>query len=158
MNPVFQLAEKEEGEVIRDDVPDDQAVIFHVKGKGIVVLLGCGHSGVINTLNYAKELSGCGDIYMVLGGFHLCGKIFEKYTDKTIDELLLINSNMLVPTHCTGFNSTRKFAERMPASFVLIRWARYTEYSHDQKVESSMEIRRRFDDENLLRGTTLFRS
>jgi 7,8-dihydropterin-6-yl-methyl-4-(beta-D-ribofuranosyl)aminobenzene 5'-phosphate synthase len=110
---------KEGGEVIRDDVPDDQAVIFHVKGKGLVVLLGCGHSGVINTLNYAKELSGCEDIYMVLGGFHLTGEVFEKYADKTIDELIIMNPKMVVPTHCTGFNSVRKFAERMPGSFVL---------------------------------------
>lgn len=110
---------KENGKVIRDDIPDDQALIFHVKGKGLVVVLGCGHSGVINTLNYAKELSECNEIFIVLGGFHLSGEIFEKYTDQTIDELIEINPKMVIPTHCTGFNSTRKFAERMPDSFVL---------------------------------------
>jgi len=110
---------KEGGEVIRDDIPDDQSLIFHVKGKGLVVVLGCGHSGVVNILNYAKELTGCDDIYMVMGGFHLTGEIFEKYTDQTIDALLEIGPQKVVPTHCTGFNSTTKFAKRMPEAFVL---------------------------------------
>ncbi len=90
---LLKLGFQKNGEVIRDDVPDDQTVIFHVGGKGIVVLLGCGHSGLINTLNYAKELSGCGDIYMVSGGFHLSGEIFEKYTDKTNRQGLWFGNN-----------------------------------------------------------------
>lgn len=110
---------KEKDKVIRDDIPDDQALVFQIKDKGLVVVLGCGHSGVINTLNYAKELTGCDEIYMVFGGFHLSGEIFERYTDQTIDELIRIAPKMVVPTHCTGFNSIRKFAERMPDSFVL---------------------------------------
>ncbi|MBL7204126.1 MAG: MBL fold metallo-hydrolase [Desulfobacteraceae bacterium] len=110
---------KEKDMVIRDDIPDDQALIFYIKGKGLVVVLGCGHSGVINTLNYAKELTGCNEIYMVFGGFHLSGEIFERYTDQTIDELIAMAPKMIVPTHCTGFNSIRKFAERMTDSFVM---------------------------------------
>lgn len=109
---------KEGGSVIRDDIPDDQSLVFHVKGKGLVVVLGCGHSGVINTLNYAMELTGCSDIYLVIGGFHLTGKIFEEFTDRTIDALIEMKPKIVVPTHCTGFNSTRRIAERMPEAFV----------------------------------------
>lgn len=110
---------KEGAEVIRDDIPDDQSLVFHVKNKGLVVVLGCGHSGVINTLNYAMELTGCNDIYLVIGGFHLTGKIFEKFADQTIDVLIGMKPKMVVPAHCTGFNSTRRIAERMPDSFVM---------------------------------------
>ncbi|WP_034644003.1 MBL fold metallo-hydrolase [Desulfovibrio inopinatus] len=109
----------ENNEIIRDDIPDDQSLIFHVKGKGLVVVLGCGHSGVINILNYAKELTGCDDIYLVMGGFHLTGELFEKYTEQTIDALAEMHPKLVVPTHCTGFNSTVRFAQRMPEAFVL---------------------------------------
>jgi 7,8-dihydropterin-6-yl-methyl-4-(beta-D-ribofuranosyl)aminobenzene 5'-phosphate synthase len=71
---------KDVDKIIQDDIPDDQSLIFHVKGKGLVVVLGCGHAGVINILNHAKTLTKCDDIYLVMGGFHLTGKIFEKYT------------------------------------------------------------------------------
>lgn len=110
---------RDDGRVVRDDIPDDQSLIFHVKGKGLVVVLGCGHSGVINILNYARELAGCDDIYLVMGGFHLTGALFEKYTPQTIDALIEMNPAMVAPTHCTGFNSTRQIAERMPEAFVL---------------------------------------
>jgi 7,8-dihydropterin-6-yl-methyl-4-(beta-D-ribofuranosyl)aminobenzene 5'-phosphate synthase len=109
----------EDGNVVQDNIPDDQSLIFHVKGKGLVVVLGCGHSGVINILNHAKSLTGCDDIYLVMGGFHLTGKIFEQYTDQTIDGLLEMKPKMVVPAHCTGFNSTARIARRMPESFVL---------------------------------------
>ncbi|MBI5589042.1 MAG: MBL fold metallo-hydrolase [Deltaproteobacteria bacterium] len=106
-------------EVIRDDIPDDQSLIFHVKGKGLVVVTGCGHSGIINILNHAKALTDFDDIYLVMGGFHLTGEIFEKYTEQTINALSEMKPKIVIPTHCTGFNSTMKFAKRMPESFVL---------------------------------------
>ncbi|MDR3541679.1 MAG: MBL fold metallo-hydrolase [Desulfosporosinus sp.] len=109
----------EDGNIIRDDIPDDQSLVFHVKGKGLVVVLGCGHSGVVNILNYAKSLTGCDNIYMVMGGFHLTGEIFESYTSQTIDALIEMQPKMVVPTHCTGFKSTCEIARRMSDSFVL---------------------------------------
>ncbi len=116
----FPIGWRKEGDdVIRDDIPDDQSLVFHVKDKGLVVVLGCGHSGVINILNHAKELTECDDIYLVMGGFHLTGEIFEKYTDRTIDALAEMNPKKVVPAHCTGFNSTVKFAKRMPGVFAL---------------------------------------
>ena len=108
---------KYNGEVVRDDIHDDQSLIFNVKGKGLVVVLGCGHSGVINILNHEKMLTACDDIYLVMGGFHLTGEIFEKFTDQTIDALSEMKPKM--DRHCTGFNSTVRFAKRMPEAFVL---------------------------------------
>jgi 7,8-dihydropterin-6-yl-methyl-4-(beta-D-ribofuranosyl)aminobenzene 5'-phosphate synthase len=109
----------EDGKIMRDDIPDDQSLVFYVKDKGLAVILGCGHSGVINILNYAKALTECNEIYLVMGGFHLTGEIFEKYTSQTIDALIEMKPKMVVPAHCTGFNSTSQIARRMPESFVL---------------------------------------
>ena len=57
-------------------IHDDQAVILNVRGKGLVVLTGCGHSGIINIVRHAKRLTGVEQVYAVLGGFHLSGRVF----------------------------------------------------------------------------------
>src|SRR5689334_21538708 len=58
-------------------IHDDQAIILNVKEKGLVVLTGCGHAGVVNTLKCAQEMTGVNQIHAVIGGFHLTGPIFE---------------------------------------------------------------------------------
>jgi 7,8-dihydropterin-6-yl-methyl-4-(beta-D-ribofuranosyl)aminobenzene 5'-phosphate synthase len=65
-------------------IHDDQAVVLHVRDKGLVVLTGCGHSGIVNIVRHAKALSGIEDVYAVLGGFHLTGGIFEKIIPQTV--------------------------------------------------------------------------
>ena len=54
-------------------VHDDQAVVMHVRDKGLVVLTGCGHAGIINIVRYAKRVTGIDRVYAVLGGLHLRG-------------------------------------------------------------------------------------
>ncbi len=108
-----------DGEVEQDALLDDQALVAHVKGKGLVVISGCGHSGIINTVNYAKELTGVEEVYAVIGGFHLSGPVYEPYVDRTVEEMKTLNPRLLVPTHCTGFEAEMAFAKGMPDSFVL---------------------------------------
>ena len=52
-------------------VHDDQAIVVHVRDKGLVVLTGCGHSGIVNIVRYAKRLTGVDHVYAILGGLHL---------------------------------------------------------------------------------------
>ena len=52
-------------------INDYQAIVANVKEKGLVIVTGCGHAGIINTINYAKALTGINKIYAVIGGFHL---------------------------------------------------------------------------------------
>ncbi len=54
-------------------VNDDQAIVANIKNKGLVVISGCTHAGIINTIRYAKLLTGINKIYSVIGGFHLTG-------------------------------------------------------------------------------------
>ena len=99
-------------------IRDDQAAVLHVKDKGLVILTGCGHAGIINTINYAKELTGEDRIYGVIGGFHLSGKLFEPIIGRTVDELANLDPKFIVPCHCSGFRAVSEIARRIPNGFI----------------------------------------
>lgn len=99
-------------------IKDDQALVVNVKGKGLVVISGCGHAGIINTINYAKEITGVDKVHAVLGGFHLTGRLFEPFIDPTIEELRKIKPDFIVPSHCTGFKAINEISNMMPESFI----------------------------------------
>ncbi len=92
--------------------------MVHVRGKGLVVLTGCGHAGVINILRQARAQTGVEQIYGVLGGFHLTGALFEPIIPQTIAELQRIGPAVIVPAHCTGWRATHGIARAMPEAFV----------------------------------------
>jgi 7,8-dihydropterin-6-yl-methyl-4-(beta-D-ribofuranosyl)aminobenzene 5'-phosphate synthase len=99
-------------------IHDDQAIVLNVKDKGLVVLTGCGHAGVINTLNSARELTGVSRIHAVIGGFHLTGPIFEPVIAPTVQALKDFNPEVIVPQHCTGWKATHLIAREFPKAFV----------------------------------------
>ena len=68
-------------------VLDDQALIVNVAGKGLVVITGCGHAGVVNICRYARRLTGDQPLYAVIGGFHLQGPVFEPLIPRVLDDL-----------------------------------------------------------------------
>jgi 7,8-dihydropterin-6-yl-methyl-4-(beta-D-ribofuranosyl)aminobenzene 5'-phosphate synthase len=102
----------------RDRLEDDQAIVIHVANKGLVVVAGCAHSGIVNTVHCAREISGVDKVWAILGGFHLA-PANDKEIEQTIDEIERLDPEMIVPTHCTGFRAISRFAERMPKAFVL---------------------------------------
>ena len=83
-----------------DPIVDDQALFFDTR-DGIVVVLGCGHSGVVNTLRYVQELTFGRPIHAVLGGMHLI-HASEHRLDETVTAFRDIDIEMLGPAHCTG--------------------------------------------------------
>jgi 7,8-dihydropterin-6-yl-methyl-4-(beta-D-ribofuranosyl)aminobenzene 5'-phosphate synthase len=97
---------------------DDRAVVFNVKGKGLVVISGCAHAGIINTISYAQIISGIINTYAVMGGFHLAGKEYENRIDQTTKELERINPKLIVPSHCTGWRGMCAIAKALPEAFV----------------------------------------
>ncbi len=99
-------------------IHDDQAIIINVKNKGLVVLTGCGHAGVINTLKQARALTGVNQIHSVIGGFHLTGPTFEPIIAPTVEALKEFNPGLIVPQHCTGWKATHLIAREFPAAFV----------------------------------------
>lgn len=97
---------------------DDQALIANVAGRGLVVLTGCGHAGVINICRYAQRLTGIGRLHTVMGGFHLSGPSFEPIIGDTVDALAQLSPDVLVPAHCTGWKATHAIAGRLPGAFI----------------------------------------
>ena len=98
---------------------DDQALIVNVRDRGLVVLTGCGHAGLINIVRHAQELTGEQRVYAVIGGFHLSGRAFERVIPPTVDALREIAPSLIVPGHCTGFGAIRAIAGALPEATVL---------------------------------------
>ena len=108
---------REGTELVNDPIRDDQAILINVKGKGLVVVAGCAHSGIVNTIIHGQEISGVERVWAVLGGFHLSGA--DTWTlGRTIAELKSLGPQLVMPSHCTGFEATRQFAAEMPDQFV----------------------------------------
>jgi 7,8-dihydropterin-6-yl-methyl-4-(beta-D-ribofuranosyl)aminobenzene 5'-phosphate synthase len=99
-------------------IMDDQCAILNVKDKGLVVVTGCGHAGIINTIRHAQALTGVADVYAAIGGFHLTGGLFERIIPDTIKALKAIGPKYLVPGHCTGWVATHQIAREMPEAFI----------------------------------------
>jgi 7,8-dihydropterin-6-yl-methyl-4-(beta-D-ribofuranosyl)aminobenzene 5'-phosphate synthase len=97
---------------------DDQALVASVRGRGLFVLTGCGHSGIVNILRYVRKLTGEDRIHAVVGGFHLSGPLFEKVIAPTCDALADFAPDYLVPSHCTGWRATHALAARLPGAFL----------------------------------------
>ncbi|MGB8220496.1 MAG: MBL fold metallo-hydrolase [Methanoregula sp.] len=102
-----------------DPILDDQALVINVKGKGLVVLSGCAHAGIINTVEYAKKITGIDHVHAVLGGFHLTGPAFAKVIQPTIEGMKKIDPDYVVPMHCTGWDAINRFFEAMPGKCIL---------------------------------------
>jgi 7,8-dihydropterin-6-yl-methyl-4-(beta-D-ribofuranosyl)aminobenzene 5'-phosphate synthase len=102
------------GKLIPDSIADDQAIISVIKDKGLVIISGCAHAGIINTVNYAQKLTGVESVYAVIGGFHLGGDSFQQAVQPTIDALKDINPQFIVPMHCTGIEAKEKIRQQFP--------------------------------------------
>jgi 7,8-dihydropterin-6-yl-methyl-4-(beta-D-ribofuranosyl)aminobenzene 5'-phosphate synthase len=99
-------------------IVDDQALVVHVRGRGLVVLTGCGHAGAINIARHACRLTGVDRLDALLGGFHLSGPAFEPVIEPTVAALAEIAPSLLVPAHCTGFRAQHRLAAALPDAFL----------------------------------------
>jgi 7,8-dihydropterin-6-yl-methyl-4-(beta-D-ribofuranosyl)aminobenzene 5'-phosphate synthase len=110
---------KDENDLIADPfVKDDQALVMLLKNKGLVILTGCGHAGIINTVNYATKVTGIKKVYAIIGGFHLTGEGYEESIPLTISELLKINPEYIIPCHCTGWKASNEIIKSMPQKYI----------------------------------------
>ncbi len=97
---------------------DDQALVVEVAGRGLVVVTGCGHAGVVNICRYAQRLTGVARLHAVIGGFHLSGPLFEPVIGPTVDAFEQLAPDVVVPTHCTGWRAVHAIAHRLPEAFL----------------------------------------
>ena len=97
---------------------DDQALVVRVRDEGLLILSGCGHAGIVNTVRYARRLTGEPRIAAIIGGFHLSGPMFERIIEPTVQALGALSPSLLVPAHCTGWKAVHQLARRFPQAFV----------------------------------------
>jgi 7,8-dihydropterin-6-yl-methyl-4-(beta-D-ribofuranosyl)aminobenzene 5'-phosphate synthase len=93
-----------------DPLPDDLALWVRT-ARGLVVLVGCCHAGVVNTARHALEVSGEERLHAILGGFHLSAASEERLA-RTLTDLAELNPDLIVPCHCTGKRALQRLAER----------------------------------------------
>lgn len=105
------------GALVQDPLTHELALIFNVGGKGLVVITSCAHSGVVNTVEHARRITGESRVLAVIGGMHLSAA-----TDETIDRTVLalqtLNPTFVAPMHCTGNRALMKLATLMPDAYV----------------------------------------
>jgi len=94
---------KEDGELRPDPLRDDLALVIKSQ-TGLIVVLGCGHRGMINTLHHAQKITGVEQIHMVVGGTHLLHASREQM-DLTIAELKRLDIQKIGVSHCTGLQA-----------------------------------------------------
>jgi 7,8-dihydropterin-6-yl-methyl-4-(beta-D-ribofuranosyl)aminobenzene 5'-phosphate synthase len=96
--------------VVNDRMPDDQALFIMVKGKGLIVVTGCAHAGLINTVKQARRMTRFSKVHAIIGGFHLASASAE-IVKATIEELQKTGPKSVMPCHCTGKKTISKFVE-----------------------------------------------
>jgi 7,8-dihydropterin-6-yl-methyl-4-(beta-D-ribofuranosyl)aminobenzene 5'-phosphate synthase len=99
-------------------VLDDQALIVDIKDKGLLVITGCGHAGIVNICRYAQRLTKERPIYAVMGGFHLNGPLFEPLIPRVLDDLEVLAPAVIVPAHCTGWRAQHAMGARFGDAFI----------------------------------------
>lgn len=119
-----------EGALVPDEIVDDQALYVNVRGLGLVVLSGCAHSGILNTVRHGLARSGAERLHAVMGGFHLGHPgISQEKIEKTADALAELAPSVVSPMHCSGFRTWRTVAERLPDAFALMTVAATVEFA-----------------------------
>jgi len=93
-----------------DILLDDQSLIFKIEGKGLVIVSGCAHSGIINTVIHSRKLMKVDKIHAVIGGFHL-KDADEERVQRTAEDLAAFNPELICPCHCTGKKAVKMLKE-----------------------------------------------
>lgn len=101
-----------------DNTPDDGAVVAHLEGRGLIILTGCGHAGLVNTVSEAIRQTGVRRVHALLGGFHLCGASPRRIR-ATIRDLKKVSPRYVVPSHCSGLEFEAALREAFPGGFAI---------------------------------------
>ncbi|MFP4130039.1 MAG: MBL fold metallo-hydrolase [Halorhodospira sp.] len=102
-----------------DAFEDDTGLAIRLAGGGLIVISGCAHSGIINTVRHAQAVTGEEEVHTVLGGFHLTGMDEATQIRPTVAALQALQPRLVVPAHCTGRNAQQAIEQALPERFVL---------------------------------------
>jgi len=101
-----------------DEMLDDQALIIDYN-KGLIIITGCAHAGIINTIRYAQKVTGKSRVYAVIGGFHLM-EADEGRIEWTIQAFREVNPEFIGACHCTGEKAVKRFREEFKEKFIEV--------------------------------------
>ncbi|MGM0431631.1 MAG: MBL fold metallo-hydrolase [Spirochaetota bacterium] len=117
----FEVADLEnrfieiDGKVVEDIILDEQAAVITTE-LGLIIISGCSHAGLINSIDYAVSITGCQTVYCVIGGTHL-GFAEQKQISSTIERLHDYDIQRLIVGHCTGVQVAAQLKNAFPDSF-----------------------------------------
>jgi 7,8-dihydropterin-6-yl-methyl-4-(beta-D-ribofuranosyl)aminobenzene 5'-phosphate synthase len=106
----------ENGKIVKDNILDDMSIVVNIKDKGIFIITGCSHSGIINIIRHSIKITGINKVYGVLGGFHLLNASEERI-EKTITMLKDMDIPIVGGGHCTGFYAQAKMSLELGEKF-----------------------------------------
>ena len=109
----------EYGKLVEDQVLDDMSLVVNVKGKGLVIVTGCSHAGLINIIKHSMKITRIDRIEGVVGGFHLI-EASEERIGKTVEALSEIDLGWIFSGHCTGFAANKVMSTMLGDKFNLL--------------------------------------
>ncbi|WP_048055267.1 MBL fold metallo-hydrolase [Pyrococcus sp. NA2] len=111
----IKLYKLENGRVVEDEVSDEIGLAVNT-GKGLVVIGGCSHPGIVSMVKKAMRISGIKRVYAVIGGFHLIDASDDRIR-KTVEALKEIRVEKVYAGHCTGLRAEALFAKEFGEGF-----------------------------------------
>jgi len=96
--------------LVEDTIPEDQSLVFDTD-RGLVILAGCGHAGIVNTVEYARKIVRPAPIHAIVGGLHLYA-LDDERLNWTADQLKAAGLENLMGAHCTGLEAVYRIRQR----------------------------------------------
>ncbi|KAF9169087.1 hypothetical protein BGX21_008572 [Mortierella sp. AD011] len=115
--------EKTKSWTLEPEIMDERYLVARVKSKGIVILTGCSHAGVINVCQDVKRAFNqeqSDGVFFVVGGFHLAGGSVEVRIKETVNDMLALNPSFMAPGHCSGWRAKAALEQAMPGKVVSL--------------------------------------
>lgn len=109
----------EDGKVIPDKLIDDLSIVINIKDKGLFIVSGCSHAGIVNIINHAIKITGINKVYGLIGGLHLIEATDDRI-NKTVEALRKMDLQLVVAGHCTGLNALSKLSSVFKERFELL--------------------------------------
>jgi 7,8-dihydropterin-6-yl-methyl-4-(beta-D-ribofuranosyl)aminobenzene 5'-phosphate synthase len=115
----------EDGKMIPDDIKDDISIVTTVKDKGIFIITGCSHAGIINIIKHAQKITGIEKVYGIIGGLHLIEspnetELSKERILKTAKSFAEMNLELVVAGHCTGILALNEIKNAVGDKFVQL--------------------------------------
>lgn len=109
-----------------DPLNDDQS-LFIKSDKGLIIVAGCAHRGIVNTMKHAQKITGCHDVYAIIGGIHLFGASQHRI-QLTVEEIKRLDVQRIGVSHCTGPSASARLAHELGDRFFFNQAGTCTEF------------------------------